>query len=238
MKYTCLIIDDEPYAIEIIENYVLQIDKLELAGKCKNALEAINHIHEQRPDILFLDIDMPFFNGVDLIKTLDYKPQIILITAFRDYAIDSYELDVTDYLLKPVPFSRFTKAVNKAISSLNILRVPAREADKDHIIFKVDKKLISVKLDDILYIESLKDYVSVQTKSEKFVVYQTMNSLEEKLPKPDFFRIQKSFIIAIDKIRSVEGNTVDVNSKKIPISRHCKAEALNLIFSRNISGIK
>lgn len=238
MKFSCLIIDDEPYAIEIIESYVEQIHSLELAGKCRNALEAIALMHEKKPDILFLDIEMPFLNGVDFIKTLDYTPQVILITAFRNYAIEGFDLDVTDYLLKPVSFARFTKAVNKAIYALRGCNSPEKEISKEHILFKVDKKLISVKLDDILYIESLKDYVSVQTSGERFVVYQTMNSLSEKLPQDRFFRIQKSFIIAIDKVRSIEGNTVEIGSKKIPVSRHSKEEALALIFSRNISGIR
>jgi len=238
MKFSCLIVDDEPYAIEIIESYVQQLSSLHLAGKCKNALEATQILNETKIDILFLDIEMPFLNGVDMIRGLNYKPKVILITAFRDYAVDGYELDVTDYLLKPVPFPRFNQAVNKAIASLTKTAATGDEKQKDHIFFKVDKKLVSVKLDDILYIESLKDYVRVKTAAESFIVYQTMNSLQEKLPESNFFRIQKSYIVALNKIKSIEGNMVEVACEKIPISRNCKDEVLQLILSKGISGLK
>ena len=238
MKFSCLIVDDEPYAIEIIENYAEQIKSLQVVGKCSNALEATQLLQERKIDIIFLDIEMPFLNGLDMIRALNYKPQIILITAFRDYAIDSFELGVTDYLLKPVSFPRFNKAVNKAMSALTGDPANEKEIEKDHIFFKVDKKLVSIKLDDILYIESLKDYVRVKTLTESFVVYQTMNSLQEKLPAENFFRIQKSYIIALNKVKSVEGNMVEIASEKIPISRHCKDEVLRLIFSKSISGVR
>lgn len=238
MRYSCLIVDDEPYAIEIIENYVSQIGDLDLVGKCYNAVQTMQMLHDQKVDIIFLDIEMPLINGLELIKTLDYKPQIILITAFRDYAIDGFDLDVADYLLKPVSFTRFHKAVNKAISALTSARSNEKESEKDHIFFKVDKKLVSIKLEDILYIESLKDYVRVKTLNGNYIVYQTLNGVQAKLPASNFFRVQKSYIIAINKVKSVEGNTLEIASEKIPISRHCKEEVLKLILSKGISAFR
>lgn len=239
MKKNCLIVDDEPYAHEVLINYIHQVDFLNLVGACKSAMEAVNILREQKIDLLFLDIDMPLLNGIDFLKTLSNPPHVIITTAHRDYAIEGFELEVSDYLLKPIPFNRFIKAVNRVIFNKPTAMTSIEgENKKDHIFFKVEKRIVKVYLDEILYIESLKDYVKVKTRSDNFIVYQTMAALEEILPSDSFLRVQKSYIIATNKVRSIEGNMVEIGDKQITLSRSQKENLTNLILGKGISGFR
>ncbi len=239
MNMNCLIVDDEPYAAEVLSGYIQKIAYLQLVGTCKNALEVSTYLRDFKIDLVFLDIEMPLLNGIDFLKTLHNPPNVIITTAHREYAIEGFELEVTDYLLKPIPFHRFVKAVNRIFAKSHPSVIAEEmETKKDHIFFKVDKRIVKVVLDEILYIESLKDYVRVKTINENLIVYQTITGLESILPSQQFLRVQKSFIISIDKVRSMEGNMIEIGDKQISLSRLQKEELTNIILSRGISGLR
>ena len=232
MEIRCMIVDDEPIALDILESYIQKIDYLQLAARCDNAIDAFNMLQKGAVDLLFLDIEMPKLDGIKLIKTLNHSPKVILTTAYRDYAIEGYALDVVDYLLKPISFERFLMALTKVNrhSSINISpsSLPAQEYDKPepHIFLKVDKKMVKVPLCDILYIEGLSNYVKVITTSRCLITYQKLSYLEQKLPGRQFIRIHRSFIIAAEKIEAYTPNAVEISGKVLPISRNYKNEVL------------
>ena len=222
MKIKCIIIDDEPLAIQIIENYLNEFQNFELITTFKNPLDAITALEEYDVDVVFLDINMSKMNGLEFVKTLETKPNIVITTAYREYAVESYDLDVLDYLVKPIPFNRFLKAVNKITQQVYFQKGNKKELavnNGPYIFLKVDKKLVKIKFDDIFYIESLKDYIKVFTAIGDYLVHSSLTGITEELPKDNFIRIHRSYTIAIDKVVSIEGNLVEIKSKRIPIGR-------------------
>ncbi|MBT29318.1 MAG: DNA-binding response regulator [Thalassobius sp.] len=251
MKVRCLIVDDEPLALDVLENYIERLDTLELVARCKNAIEAYNKIQTEKIDLLFLDIQMPKLTGIDFMKSVKNPPKVIFTTAYREYAIEGYELDAVDYLLKPISFDRFLKAVNKVIfnkpdeskskSELNNLitqtvsnSTPTDIPQEPFIYLKSDKKMVKVLLKDILYIESLKDYIRVKTPGKEVVAYQKISYLEEKLPEQRFMRIHRSFIINLEKIEAFCATHAEVAGFEIPIGRNYKNEALKKLNEHNL----
>lgn len=235
-KIRCLIVDDEPLAISVLQDYIGQLETLVLVGTCSNAVEALLFLQKNKVDLLFLDIQMPKLTGIDFLRTLPRRPKVIFTTAFREYALEGFELNVLDYLLKPVPFDRFLVAINKYYGSeptntLPQLLIPADHggAGEQFIYLKSDKKMIKVFLSDILYIESLKDYVKVKTVSGDVVSYQRISYLEEKLPDRRFLRIHRAYIIATDKIRSFNSSVIEVGGRELPIGRQYKQDVMKAL---------
>ena len=227
--FNCLIIDDEPLAIKVIKDYVEKTPQLDLSGTCSNGMDAYQMIQDNDIDLLFLDIEMPQFTGIDLAKTLPPSLKIIFTTAHRDYAIESYELDVVDYLLKPISFQRFFKSVTKFLNLSKGITSPVAQSEtpsrekKDAIYIYADKKNYKVYLDDILYLESLKDYVRVFTTERSLVTKSTISHYEELLPT-DFLRIHRSFIVNKNKISAYTNQDVEIGKKEIPIGVSYKKE--------------
>ncbi|MBB4807366.1 DNA-binding LytR/AlgR family response regulator [Chryseobacterium defluvii] len=226
-KIKCLVLDDEPLGREIIESFVNNTPFLELVGSYGKPFEALNFIQENPVDILLTDIEMPQLNGLQLINSLDKKPVIILITAYRDYALDGFDSGVVDYLVKPVSYDRFLKALVRAKEVLNTKKNKQEDhADEiDRIFIKADNQLVKLFFKDIIYIEALKDYLRIHvSESERYVTHSTMKAMEEKLP-PYFFRIQRSYIINTKYIKSFYGNTVKLKiGENLPISLSQKTE--------------
>jgi DNA-binding LytR/AlgR family response regulator len=213
----CLIIDDEPLARELLEDNIRQVPFLELAGKCSNALEALDVMHQDRIDLLFLDIQMPGINGIQFLQTLKHPVLVIFITAYEKFAIEGYNLDVVDYLLKPVAFDRFLKAANKA---QDLFSLRSKPSSPDFIFVHADYNLVKISFSDIVYIEGLKDYVKIHLASapRPVITRMSMKSLEELLPAKRFMRIHKSFILTVDKIISIRKGRVKIGTAELPIS--------------------
>jgi len=218
----CLIVEDEPLAREIISRYVLQVPTLQLAGACANAIQAFTFLQEHAVDLVFLDIRMPQLNGNDFLKTLQNPPKVIFTTAYPDYALESYELDAIDYLMKPVTFERFLKAINKAggAGAINAER-PMREEKKTEsfVYFRADRKMIKVLLQEILYIESMKDYVKIITTADTIISRQSISSVEAMLPEKEFIRTHRSFIVSLQKIKSFSTELIEIDKTEIPIGK-------------------
>lgn len=225
MKIQCLVADDEQPARELLGSYIEKMDDLELKGSCKNALETFSFLQKNKIDILFLDIQMPRMTGLELIRSLHERPSIIITTAYREYAVEGFELDVLDYLVKPISFDRFLKSLAK-FNQFNYMRQtadPVQSEDafgKAYLYFKVNKDLVKIFLRDILFIESNKDYVKIVTSQQSILTYQRIGYLEEKLPESRFLRIHKSYIVALDKIKSCTADSVSINNQHIPVGRN------------------
>ena len=235
MSIKCIIVDDEPLAIEILESYVAKIEQLQLIGSFRNAVTAFTFLQQHGVDLIFLDIQMPKLSGIDFLKTLKQPPKVIFTTAFRDYALEGFELEIVDYLLKPIPFERFLKAVAKVLHQPASPPTPAhkQEAISDnYVYFKVDKKMIKTKMTDVLYIESIKDYVKVKTSDKEIVTQQKISYLEESLPREQFPRIHRSFIVNVEKIDAYTATDVEIGKHSIPIGRNYKNDVMK-ILSKN-----
>ena len=235
MKIKCAIIDDEPLAIKVVENHLKEFQNFEILKTFNNPLEALPLIEEGKVDVLFLDINMPKMNGLDFAKTLNTKTNVVITTAYREYAVESYDLNVLDYLVKPIPFNRFLKTINKITQKVHQQKGIQKEEEVNngsYIFLKVDKKLVKIKFEDILYVESLKDYIKVFTTTENYLVHKSLTSITEELPDSNFIRIHRSYTIAIEKVKSIEGNLVEIGTTKIPIGRkyvnHAKQIILNI----------
>lgn len=234
MRIKCIIIDDEPLAIKVIENHLQEFQNFEIVGTFNNPIAALPLLEEHNIDAVFLDINMSKMNGLEFIKTVELKSNIVITTAYREYAVESFDLDVLDYLVKPIPFNRFLKAVNKITQKIAIQRGANQENtnETDSFIFlKVDKKLVKIPFDEIYYIESLKDYIKVFTTTDNYLVHKSLTSITEELPSSQFLRIHRSFTISTDKVKSVEGNSVEINNKRIPIGRKYLNVAKQTIFN-------
>jgi DNA-binding LytR/AlgR family response regulator len=220
----CIAIDDEPLALTILANYVSKVPFLEMIEMFTNPSEAIIAIQEYQPDILFIDIQMPEIKGTEFIKTLPRKPQVIFTTAYSEYAVEGFNLDAADYLLKPIPFERFIQAVNKAVSYINKNKEENKinPEEKKYIIVKSGYKNVKIYFEEILFIEGLKEYVTIYTNDAKYVKLETFKNLEEILPSSDFLRVHKSYIVNIQKVKSFYGNILNINDKEIPIGRAYK----------------
>jgi len=237
MNIRCLVVDDEPLAHRVIERYAENISYLQIIRKCSSALEAIEVLHNQAIDLIFLDINMPRLTGIEFLKTLKNPPLVIITTAYSEYAIQGYELDVVDYLMKPFAFERFYKAVQKAEDMLRArdqVKHEVKEPEKiddDFIFIKSSKKTFKVNLHDILYIEALGDYVKIFTVDKMIVSYQSLKNIESLLPPRQFPRIHKSYIIAMSRIDLIEGNHVKIRDRMIPVGTNFKNEFEKLIKS-------
>lgn len=230
MKIHCQIVDDEPLAINVIKKFLEHFQYAEVVSSCENAMDAFAYISGNPVDLLFLDINMPTLNGLDFLKSLKEPPLVIITSAYRDYAVEGFELNVLDYLVKPISFQRFLKAMDKANTAIrekhaiNQPLVTSPDKSKSFIFLKVDKKMVKIYLDEILYIESLKDYVRIHTIYEDLVTHQNLNSMAKILPSDGFIRIHKSYTISVDKVKSIEGNCVEIASKLIPIGRNFRKQ--------------
>jgi DNA-binding LytR/AlgR family response regulator len=229
--FKCLLVDDEPLAIDIIENYLQRFENVE-TRRCENALDAFRLLKEEKFDLIFLDIEMPMLTGLDFLGTLKDPPPVIITTAYRDYAVEGFEFEALDYLVKPISFPRFVKAFERALkSSASTENISENNSvdENEYLFLKVDRKFVKLMLGDILYIESLKDYIRVTTRSTSLISYQSLTSITEKLPPDKFIRIHRSFTIGIDKVDSIEGNCIEIDGKLLPISREHRQEVLKKI---------
>ena len=233
MKIKCVIIDDEPLAINVLEEHLKNFDNIDIVETFNNPIKAFSKLELDKVDVIFLDINMPQMTGFTFVENLSYKPLIVFTTAYREYAVRSFELDVLDYLVKPIPFNRFLKTINKIYHQIHI----SSNADdsvlqqEPHIFLKVNKKLIKVNLNDILYIESLKDYIKVITKVGDYVVHKSLSSITEELPESNFIRVHRSYSISINNIAAVDGNTIEIGDRKIPIGRNYLKTTKDRIFN-------
>lgn len=229
MKTRCLIVDDEPLAIRLIEKHISQIDSLEVIATCNSALKAFEIINKQEIDLLFLDIKMPHITGIDFLKSLKNPPKTMFTTAFRDYALESYELETVDYLLKPVTFERFVKAIDKFYRHTTTVVTPVQTETvvTDYILVKSGSKHHKVNLTDIVYIESLKDYIKVHLENNTSIVSKyKLGEMELELSTYQFLRIHRSYIINTSKITAFSSNDIDVNSQEIPIGASYKEKVI------------
>jgi DNA-binding LytR/AlgR family response regulator len=232
-----LIVDDEPLALDVLETYISQMSELKLVQRCTNAIEANEALQQHDIDLMFIDIQMPQLTGIDFVKTLTDPPMVVFTTAYPNYAIQGFDLNALDYLLKPISLERFMKAVNRAVehhSAVQRSEGGGSTLDSSEFFFvKADKKLIKVNFDDIIYIEGLKDYVIIRLLNTRVITLQTMKSLEERLPSGKFRRIHRSFIVAMNKITAVDGSLVEVmekdKPKSLPIGKNYRDELLELI---------
>jgi DNA-binding LytR/AlgR family response regulator len=231
MKLKCIIIDDEPVARKVLQEFIEEIDYLELAGQAENPLKAIPLLTDNEIDIIFLDINIPKINGIDFLKSLTTHANIIMTTAYAEYAAEAYGLDVLDYLVKPIAFTRFLKACNKAKEMKGLKAATANQPNKpsDHFFIKCHNQIEKVFYADLVYAEAMLNYVMLYTNSKKMMVYVTIKSLEEQLPADIFIKVHKSFIVNKTKIKSIDGNILDIGNEKITISQSLREKVINEI---------
>lgn len=219
-----LVIDDEPLAYEVIKTYAKDIKSIEIVGYCSDALEALDVLNKQSVDLILLDINMPKLSGIEFLKAINNPPMVILTTAYADFALAGYELNVLDYLTKPFSFIRFLKAIQKAEHHNSLIQKSEFEIKPDSVFIKSNKKTFQVKFEDITYIEGLGDYIKIYTDTTHFVTNVSMKKMEDLLPSGVFFRIHKSFIVNLKKIVSIEGNMVEVSNKKLVIGNNYRQD--------------
>jgi DNA-binding LytR/AlgR family response regulator len=229
-----LLVDDEYLALNLLEEFTRQVPDLEIVDKVKSPMKALDLLQQTPIDLLFLDIQMPTLSGNNLLKTLKNPPLTIFTTAYADYAIEAFELSAVDYLLKPFSFERFLQAVNKAREHIksreSLATIVIPEQSRDFFSVKVDGKIVKVHFDDILFIEGLKEYVRIVCRDARFVTLESLKNLEDLLPKDNFIRVHKSYIIAKNKVQSLDGNMLEIGKNKIPISRSKRDEIVAWIF--------
>ena len=237
-KFKCIVVEDEPLAAEILEDYIQQIPFLELKAICSNALEALDFLKSENVDLIFLDIHLPKLKGLDFIRTMNSPPQIIITTAFREYALDGYELNVVDYLLKPISFQRFIGAVNKLRekkkSILPVLETKSYTTENTFFLININKRKIKIYVDEVLFIESKKEYVSIITETENYVAKYQLSEIEAQLDKLLFIRIHRSFIVSAKKIKAFTSTDVEIIGHKIPIGRSYKELVLGILENKAI----
>ncbi len=230
MKIRTLIVDDEPHAIEVIESHLQKFQQFEVVGKCNDAIQAFQLLQQKTVDLMFLDIKMPGITGTDFLKNLKNPPKVIFTTAYSEYAIDAFELNAVDYLLKPVSFERFFRAIDKIYqlneqkSSIGLVHENPVSDKESFLYLKVERKTIKVNVKDILWIESLRDYVKVVVKDNVYITKQKISLLEEMLPEKDFIRIHRSFIVATGKISSFYSGSIEIDNHELPIGRNYKQD--------------
>jgi DNA-binding LytR/AlgR family response regulator len=235
MKLNCLIVDDEPVARKGLEEYVKEVDFLQLIAKCDSATKALPFMEEGLVDLIFMDIQMPRLTGIEFLKGLTNPPMIIFTTAHSEYALEGYSLDVIDYLLKPISFNRFLRASEKARDYYAITHhLTERKEIPNYFFVKCDGKYEKIGHSDVLYLEAMQNYVIIHIENRKLITYNTLTGLEEQLPKDLFLKIHKSYVVAIQKIKAIEGNEVIINEERIPISRNLKEEAMKRILKNDV----
>jgi len=234
--YNCIIVEDEPLAAEVLQDYIRQVPFLDLKGVCNDAIFAMELLQRQPVDLVFLDIHLPKLKGFEFINTLKHRPHIIITSAYHEYALQGYEYNVVDYLLKPIEFNRFLMAVNKLrLSPVPEMRISSllQPGDRAHLFFNVSKKKVKVYLDDILYTESLKEYIRIFTSNKTILTKFQLGQIEELLAKNNFLRIHRSFIVAKDKIDAFTATDVEINGKQIPIGRSYKEQVQSVMDKTN-----
>ena len=231
MKLKCIITDDEPIARKGLQNYVERIDFLELVGVCEDAIQLNNQLKSQQADLLFLDIEMPYMTGIELLNSQSNPPKVIITSAYAEYAIKGYDLEVSDYLLKPISFDRFLKAVNKAYDQLISSQTPVVQ---DYLFVKTSLKLEKIRFNDMRFIEGVENYVAIYTSDGKIITHTTLRTILQKLPPERFVQVHKSYLVNIDKIDSIEGNLLGIGKNKIPLSRTYKETALEIILKNKL----
>jgi DNA-binding LytR/AlgR family response regulator len=232
-KIKCVITDDEPFARKGLQGYATQIDFLDLRGVCENAVELNSLLKREKVDLLFLDIEMPYMTGIDFLKHFPGAPKVIFTTAYEKYALQGFELEVLDYLLKPIPFERFLRAANKAYDYFRAQASAAGRAE-DYVFVKAESKLEKIAFADILFAEALENYVAIYTREKKVITHLTLKMLQEKLPPAAFVQPHKSYVIAIDKINSIEGNILHIDRYQVPISKYQRDEIMERIVNSKL----
>lgn len=242
MKTKCLIIDDEPLARDLMRNHIEKLENFEIVAECGDAMKALKELRNHPIDLMFMDIQMPQITGIEFLKTLKHPPKVIITTAYREYALDGFELDVVDYLLKPITFERFLKSINKfyQIAQEEIQSTTSISAslptEESYIYVKENKKVLKLYLNEILYVEGLSEYVQIYTERKKIITKTTMNNMQEKLPDEAFMRIHKSFIVSMAKIEAFTSHSIEVLGKELPIGRSYKNSVLEALqYSGNVA---
>jgi DNA-binding LytR/AlgR family response regulator len=241
MNAKCLIIDDEPLAIEVIQNYIEKVGNIDVVCTCSCATDAFSILQKKQIDLLFLDIQMPGLTGIEFLRTLRNPPKVILVTAYREFALEGYELDIIDYLLKPVSFERFLKAVNKYFEMSNnndlvVVNHTSSESEESYIYIKSNKKVFKILLKHIQYVESLKDYIKVYIENRKpIVAKQTLQSIEAMLPAKKFLRIHRSYIVSIDLITGFTATAIELNDIELPIGRNYKQQVFSQLNYKQLN---
>jgi DNA-binding LytR/AlgR family response regulator len=235
MQLNCLIVDDEPVARKGLEEYVKEVEFLNLVGQSENAVKATGMMSQHQIDLLFLDIQMPKLTGIEFLKTIKNPPLVIFTTAYSEYALEGYALDVVDYLMKPITFERFLKAAQKAFDLHQLKKSPVQEkVGEDHFFVKCDSKFEKVFFNEVTYIEGLQNYAVIHTLSKKLITYITMTSLEHQLPREQFMKVHKSYIVSIPQVKAIDGNEILIGQARIPISRNLKDEVVNQILGNKL----
>ena len=243
MIINCIAVDDEPLALNIIEDYIKKIPYLELKKTFTSGLECIDYLKQNKVDLLFLDIQMEELSGIQLLKVIKDRPEVIFTTAYNQYAVQGFELDVTDYLLKPISFERFLIAVDKVYEKLSLKKIPgiqhqetgAKPGEKDFFFVKTEFRLQKVMLSDILYIEGMGDYVRIVTTKERIMTLQSFKKVESVLTEPRFIRVHRSYMIALDKITSVERNRIKIGDQLIPVGENYRKAFFALLESNGLT---
>jgi DNA-binding LytR/AlgR family response regulator len=226
-----IIVEDEPLAREGLLKYVNEVEYLKIIAVCEDALQANKILADQSVDLMFLDVQMPKLTGIDFIKSLKSAPMVIMTTAYPNFALQGFELDVVDYLVKPYPFDRFLKAANKAKDLLELKsNHPEPRARENFFFVKCDHRFEKIQFEEVLYVEGMENYVVIHTPTQKYVTLLRMKVMEETLPRPDFIRVHKSYIVSIKAVSAIDGNEVIVGTKRIPLSREKKAEILERLI--------
>ena len=228
----CIIADDEPVARKILREFIEQVPYLELAGEFRNAMKTEAFLQDNDADLLFLDINMPKVSGLQFLKKNTVRPLVILTTAYPEYALEGYELDIIDYLLKPIAFTRFMKAVKKANEYISLREKKDQDSPGTFLFVKSEKRIEKIELADILYIESTGNYVNICTGSKKIMAYLTLKGIESRLPADEFIKVHQSFIIPISKIEFIEGNQIKIKDTVVPIGRNYKDIIMKLVEER------
>ncbi|MCB9252553.1 MAG: response regulator transcription factor [Flavobacteriales bacterium] len=233
----CLIVDDEPLAQDIIESYLKKFPDMELAGKCNNALEASEFLKNNKIDLMFLDIQMPEITGMEFLRSLSDPPLVVFCTAYSDFAVEGFELNAIDYLLKPIALDRFTKTIERTreyLSMKNGESIEETDLENDHIFIKSNQKQVKLSYDQIQYVEAFADYVKIYTPEKRYITLQTMKNMEIKLPADKFIRVHRSFIVGIKYISSFNSSELEIGNVKIPVGKNYKDEFLKKLRSKNI----
>lgn len=233
----CLVVDDEPLALDILESYIKKVPDLELVGKCSNALEASEFLKNHKVDLMFLDIQMPEITGLEFMRSLSNPPLVVFSTAYSEFAVEGFELNALDYLLKPVAFDRFNKTIERVREYMSLKKsdeVEAPDLENDHIFIKSNQKQVKLSYDQIFYVEAFADYVKLYTAEKRYITLQTMKNMEQKLPKEKFIRVHRSFIVGLKYITSFNSSEVEIGAVKIPVGKNYKDEFLLKLRSKNI----
>jgi DNA-binding LytR/AlgR family response regulator len=229
-----IVVDDEPLARKGMVNYIQQTGMLELTAACENAFEAKEALAEQAVDLILLDIEMPRQSSIEFLKSLQQNPLVILVTAYSEFAAEGFELDVVDYLVKPVPYQRFVKAIEKAADLHRYLQEKKTAGITEYIFVKCNRQIEKVNLADILYVEALHNYVAIYTENKKLITYQSLKQIEQLLPPSHFLRIQKSFIVAVSKVTAIADGKIEINSQLLPVSRSLKTKVMEHVLKRSV----